>query len=347
MTIIELLKISIQKKASDIHLSENRQPILRIDGQLISLNEHNLIIHSLSDFIREILTEHQIKQFNQQCEFDFALSIAEIGRLRVNSFRQNNGHSAAIRLINPELLSVQDLGIYETVKQITALPHGLVLITGVAGSGKSTTLATIINTINHQDAKHIITIEDPIEFVHISHKSLIHQREIHRDTTSFKTALRAALREDPNIILLGELRDLDTIRLALTAAETGHLVFATLHTASAAKSINRIIDIFPTGDKQFIRSMLSESLQAVISQTLVNKIGGGRVAACEILFATPAIRNLIREDKITQINTVIQTNTALGMQTIDQHLKALIARNVISKEIARDAAVNKDLFPCL
>ncbi|MDE2089706.1 MAG: type IV pilus twitching motility protein PilT, partial [Gammaproteobacteria bacterium] len=284
------------------------------------------------------------KDYEEFFETDFSFEIPALARFRVNAFNHNRGAGAAFRTIPSNILSLEDLGCPPVFKEISENPRGLVLVTGPTGSGKSTTLAAMLNYVNENQFAHILTIEDPIEFVHQSKKCLINQREIHRDTLGFSEALRSALREDPDIILVGEMRDLETIRLALTAAETGHLVFGTLHTSSAAKTIDRVIDVFPAGEKSMVRSMLSESLRAVISQTLLKKTGGGRTAAWEIMIGTPAIRNLIREDKVAQMYSAIQTGQATGMQTLDQHLQDLVRKGAVSRLDARVRAMNKDLF---
>jgi len=267
-----------------------------------------------------------------------------VARFRVNAFNHNRGVGAVFRTIPSKVLTLEDLGLGKIFTELSSLPRGMVLVTGPTGSGKSTTLAAMIDYINDQRYDHILTVEDPIEFVHDSKKCLVNQREVHRDTHGFNEALRSALREDPDVIMVGEMRDLETIRLALTAAETGHLVLGTLHTTSAAKTIDRIIDVFPAEEKSMVRSMLSESLRGVISQTLLKKIGGGRVAAHEIMIATPAIRNLIREDKIAQMYSAIQTGAAYGMITLDQTLKDLLSKGLISKQQAKEKAVNPDSF---
>jgi twitching motility protein PilT len=330
MHIHDLLTLAIQNNASDLHLSQGLPPALRIDGELIFLNDitPDMII---ADLIRATMNEQQWQTFQQILEIDFAYDIPEINaRFRVNAYQQQRGAAAVFRTIPTHVPTLQELALPNILQDFTKLTHGLVLVTGATGSGKSTTLAAIVDHINQHHAKHILTIEDPIEFIHHSKKSLINQREISRHTQSFQQALRSALREDPDVILVGELRDLETIRLALTAAETGHLVLATLHTASAAKSINRIIDAFPAGEKRLISTLLSESLQAVISQTLLKKCTGGRIAALEIMTCTPAIRNLIREDKIPQIYSCIQTGAAYGMQTLEQHMKVLTDKQLIA-----------------
>jgi twitching motility protein PilT len=290
------------------------------------------------------MNDKQRKDFEEFFETDFSFEIPGLARFRVNAFNQDRGASAVFRTIPSKVLTLDDLGCPSTFRDIVAVPRGVVLVTGPTGSGKSTTLAAMMDYKNDNDYAHILTIEDPIEFVHTSKKCLINQREVHRDTLGFAEALRSALREDPDIILVGELRDLETIRLALTAAETGHLVFGTLHTSSAAKTIDRIIDVFPAGEKSMVRSMLSESLRAVIAQTLLKKIGGGRTAAWEIMIGTAAIRNLIREDKVAQMYSAIQTGQAVGMQTLDQHLQEIVKKGMVSRLDARAKAVNKDMF---
>lgn len=332
MNLGELLTLAIKRKASDLHLSAGLPPILRIDGdlhtlQLVSLQQENLLV-----FMQEIMNKEQQNIFQKQLEIDFALQFNELYRLRVNIFTQNRGLSLVFRIIPSTIKTIDELAFPSIFKKIASYTNGLVLVTGPCGSGKSTTVAALIDYINSHQNKHIITIEDPIEFVHSSHHCLIHQREVYRDTHSFASALRSVLREDPNIIMLGELRDYETIRLAITAAETGHLVIATLHTDSATKAVNRIIDVFPGEEKLTIRTLLSESLQAVIAQSLLRKNGGGRIAACEIMICTPAIRNLIRENKIAQIYSSIQTGQTVGMQTLEQHLVKLRAAGIVAEE---------------
>ena len=344
MDIAELLAFSVKHNASDLHLSAGLPPMIRVDGDIRRINipelEHK-VVHAL---VYDIMNDRQRKDFEEFFETDFSFEIPGLARFRVNAFNQDRGASAVFRTIPSKVLTLEDLGCPSTFKDIVNVPRGLVLVTGPTGSGKSTTLAALMDYKNDNEYAHILTIEDPIEFVHTSKKCLINQREVHRDTLGFAEALRSALREDPDIILVGELRDLETIRLALTAAETGHLVFGTLHTSSAAKTIDRIIDVFPAGEKSMVRSMLSESLRAVISQTLMKKIGGGRTAAWEIMIGTPAIRNLIREDKVAQMYSAIQTGQATGMQTLDQHLQEIVKRGLVSRLDARTKAVNKDLF---
>ena len=342
MDIAELLAFSVKHNASDLHLSAGLPPMIRVDGDIRRINvpalEHK-VVHAL---VYDIMNDKQRKDFEEFLETDFSFEIPGLARFRVNAFNQARGASAVFRTIPSKVLTLEDLGCPQTFKEIVDVPRGLVLVTGPTGSGKSTTLAAMMDYKNDSDYSHILTIEDPIEFVHNSKKCLINQREVHRDTLGFAEALRSALREDPDIILVGELRDLETIRLALTAAETGHLVFGTLHTSSAAKTIDRIIDVFPAGEKSMVRSMLSESLRAVIAQTLLKKIGGGRIAAWEIMVGTPAIRNLIREDKVAQMYSAIQTGQAHGMQTMDQALKELVQRGIVSRLDAKAKAQNKE-----
>jgi twitching motility protein PilT len=344
LDISELLAFSVKHDASDLHLSAGLPPMIRVDGDIRRINvpalEHK-VVHGL---VYDIMNDRQRKDFEEFLEVDFSFEIPGLARFRVNAFNHDRGAGAVFRTIPSKVLTLEDLGCPETFKEIVNVPRGLVLVTGPTGSGKSTTLAAMMDYINDNTYGHVLTIEDPIEFVHQSKKCLINQREVHRDTLGFSEALRSALREDPDIILVGELRDLETIRLALTAAETGHLVFGTLHTSSAAKTIDRIVDVFPAGEKSMIRSMLSESLRSVIAQTLMKKIGGGRIAAWEIMIGTPAIRNLIREDKVAQMYSSIQTGQAIGMQTLDQHLKELVTKGLITRQDAKSKAANKDSF---
>ncbi|MCB1829603.1 MAG: type IV pilus twitching motility protein PilT [Chromatiaceae bacterium] len=344
MDIAELLAFSVKHEASDLHLSAGLPPMIRVDGDIRRINvpalEHK-VVHGL---VYDIMNDKQRKDYEEYLETDFSFEIPGLARFRVNAFNQERGAGAVFRNIPSKILTLEDLGCPDSFKDIVNVPRGLVLVTGPTGSGKSTTLAAMMDYKNDSEYAHILTIEDPIEFVHTSKKCLINQREVHRDTLGFAEALRSALREDPDIILVGELRDLETIRLALTAAETGHLVFGTLHTSSAAKTIDRIIDVFPAGEKGMVRSMLSESLRSVIAQSLLKKIGGGRTAAWEIMVGTPAIRNLIREDKVAQMYSAIQTGQAHGMQTLDQHLQELVRRGKISRLDAQSKAVNKSLF---
>ena len=340
----DLLRFTDKQKASDLHLSADLPPMIRVDGDIKRLNLPPLDRQQLRDMIYSIMTDTQVKNFEEHWEADFSTEVKGIARFRVNVFNQNRGLAVVFRTIPSRVLSLEDLKAPEKFVDIIDVPRGLVLVTGPTGSGKSTTLAAMLNHINENKHEHILTIEDPIEFVHESKKCLVNQREVHRDTQSFSNALRAALREDPDIILVGELRDLETIRLALTAAETGHLVFGTLHTSSAAKTIDRIIDVFPGEEKQLVRSMLSESLRAVIAQTLLKKIAGGRIAAHEILVATSAVKNLIREDKIAQIYSSIQTGAQYGMQTLDQCLQKLVSQGLIDRQTAASKAHDKTLF---
>jgi len=344
MDIAELLAFSVKNNASDLHLSSGLPPMIRVDGDIRRVNVPALDHKTVHGLIYDIMNDKQRKDFEEFFETDFSFEIPGLARFRVNAFNQNRGAGAVFRTIPSNILNLEDLGCPSTFQDVAHNPRGLILVTGPTGSGKSTTLAAIMNYINENQFSHILTIEDPIEFVHQSKKCLINQREVHRDTLGFAEALRSALREDPDIILVGEMRDLETIRLALTAAETGHLVFGTLHTSSAAKTIDRVIDVFPAGEKSMVRSMLSESLRAVISQTLLKRIGGGRIAGWEIMIGTPAIRNLIREDKVAQMYSAIQTGQSLGMQTLDQHLQQLVAKGLVSKQDAMTRAQNKDIF---
>jgi twitching motility protein PilT len=344
MDITELLAFSAKQGASDLHLSAGLPPMIRVDGDVRRINLPALDHKQVHALIYDIMNDKQRKDFEEFLETDFSFEVPGVARFRVNAFNQNRGSGAVFRTIPSKVLSMEDLGMGEIFRKISDVPRGLVLVTGPTGSGKSTTLAAMLDYINSNKYHHILTVEDPIEFVHESKKCLINQREVHRDTLGFSEALRSALREDPDIILVGEMRDLETIRLALTAAETGHLVFGTLHTTSAAKTIDRVVDVFPAEEKSMVRSMLSESLQSVISQTLLKKIGGGRVAAHEIMIGTPAIRNLIREDKVAQMYSAIQTGGSLGMQTLDSCLKGLVAKGIVSRESAREKSKNPENF---
>lgn len=344
MDITELLSFTVKNKSSDLHLSAGMPPMIRVDGDLRKINVPSLEHNEVIKIIYDIMNDKQRKEFEENLETDFSFEINNLARFRVNAFNQARGAGAVFRTIPSKILTMDDLLLPPIFKDLAAYPKGLVLVTGPTGSGKSTTLAAIIDYINANRYEHILTVEDPIEFIHTSNKCLVNQREVHRDTHSFSAALRSALREDPDIILVGELRDLETIRLAMTAAETGHLVFGTLHTNSATKTINRIIDVFPGDEKSMIRSMLSESLQAVVAQGLLKKKGGGRVAALEIMICNGAIRNLIREDKVAQMYSAIQTGQAQGMLTLDQCLTQLVADDLITRQTARDVALNKTLF---
>ncbi len=338
MNIQELLNFSVNQGASDLHVTAGMPPLIRVDGDIRRINVDPMDHKEVHALIYEIMNDKQRKGYEEFLESDFSFEIPGLARFRVNAFVQNRGAAAVFRTIPSKVLTMEQLGMGEVFKKISNNPRGLVAVTGPTGSGKSTTLAAMIDYINSTKYEHILTIEDPIEFVHESKKSLINQREVHRDTHGFNEALRSALREDPDIILVGELRDLETIRLALTAAETGHLVFGTLHTTSAAKTIDRIVDVFPAAEKSMVRSMLSEFLQAVVSQTLLKKVGGGRVAAHEIMIGTSAIRNLIREDKIAQMYSAIQTGQSVGMQTLDQCLKGLVQKGLVERSEAAGKA---------
>jgi twitching motility protein PilT len=344
MDIGELLAFSVKNGASDLHLSAGLPPMIRVDGDVRRINVPAMQHKDVHDLVYDIMNDKQRKDYEEFLECDFSFEIPGLARFRVNAFNQNRGSGAVFRTIPSTILSLEDLKAPGIFKDISDYPRGVVLVTGPTGSGKSTTLAAMVNHKNESEYGHILTIEDPIEFVHQSKKCLINQREVHRDTLGFNEALRSALREDPDTILVGEMRDLETIRLALTAAETGHLVFGTLHTSSAAKTIDRIVDVFPADEKDMVRAMLSESLRAVISQTLLKKNGGGRIAAHEIMIGTPAIRNLIRENKIAQMYSAIQTGQQFGMQTLDQCLQQMVQKGQISKVEARLKAQNKDLF---
>lgn len=344
MNLADLLAFSVKHKASDLHLSAGLPPLVRVDGDITRINLPAMSHDDVYDQVYGVMNDSQRKVFDSEWECDFSIEVPGLARFRVNAFQQSRGMGAVFRTIPTEIKSMDELGMPAVFRQMVAVPRGLILVTGPTGSGKSTTLAAMIDYLNRNEPAHILTIEDPIEFVHPPRRALINQREVHRDTLSFNNALRSALREDPDIILVGELRDLETIRLALTAAETGHLVFGTLHTTSAAKTIDRVIDVFPEGEKPLVRSMLSESLEAVVSQTLLKKKGGGRVAAWEIMLGTSAIRNLIREDKVPQMYSAIQTGQSSGMQTLDQHLKALVKGGVIAKEVAASKAKNSADF---
>ena len=346
MDIAELLAFSVKNKASDLHLSAGLPPMIRVDGDVRRINIPALEHKQVHSLVYDIMSDKQRRDFEEFLEVDFSFEIPGMARFRVNAFNQNRGAGAVFRTIPSEVLTLEDLACPPIFREVIQQPQGLILCTGPTGSGKSTTLAAMVDFINKQEYAHILTVEDPIEFVHTSQKCLVNQREVHRDTHGFNEALRSALREDPDYILVGELRDLETIRLALTAAETGHLVFGTLHTSSAAKTIDRIIDVFPAAEKDMVRAMLSESLVAVISQTLCKtKDGAGRVAAHEVMLGTAAIRNLIRENKIAQMYSSIQTGNAAGMQTLDQCLADLVRRNVVAPVEARQKAKFPENFP--
>ncbi len=344
MDITELLAFSAKQDASDLHLSAGLPPMIRVDGDVRKINVPELDHKAVHGLIYDIMNDKQRRDFEEKLETDFSFEVPGVSRFRVNAFNQNRGAAAVFRTIPTEILSMETLGMGQVFRDLASKPRGLVLVTGPTGSGKSTTLAAMVDYVNQTRNHHILTIEDPIEFVHQSKKSLVNQREVHRDTHGFSDALRSALREDPDVILVGEMRDLETISLALTAAETGHLVFGTLHTTSAAKTIDRIIDVFPAAEKDMVRSMLSESLQGVISQTLLKKTGGGRVAAHEIMIGTSAIRNLIREDKVAQMYSAIQTGSGQGMVTLDQSLQNLVGRGLVAQDVAASKALRPESF---
>ena len=338
-----LLDEVIKKKASDLHLQVGLPPMLRVDGSLVAINGTDpLDEESLEALVFAILDEEQKQILLKDKEFDFSFAYGDLGRFRVNAFHERGNMAAALRLIPSEILSVEQLGLPPVINKFADMPRGLVLVTGPTGSGKSTTLASLLHKINLEKAMHVITIEDPIEYTHKSHKSVIVQREVHYDTYSFSAALRSALREDLDVVLIGEMRDLETIASAITIAETGHLVMATLHTNSAAQSIDRIIDVFPPHQQPQIRAQLANILMAIVSQRLIPSIGGGRVAAAEILVATPAVRNIIREGKSHQLEAVIQTGAEFGMQSMDKTLVNLIHEGTITYDEARNYAVDLD-----
>ena len=345
MDISELLAFVVKNKASDLHLSSGLPPMIRVHGDIRRINLPAMEHKDVHGMVYDIMNDGQRKFYEENLECDFSFAIPNLARFRVNAFVQQRGAAAVMRTIPSKILSLEDLKAPKIFGEIADQPRGMVLVTGPTGSGKSTTLAAMVNHKNETEMGHILTVEDPIEFVHESKKCLINQREVGPHTLSFANALRSALREDPDVILVGEMRDLETIRLAMTAAETGHLVFGTLHTSSAAKTIDRIIDVFPAEEKEMIRAMLSESLRAVISQALLKtKDGSGRAAVHEIMICTPAIRNLIREAKVAQMYSAIQTGQSFGMQTLDQNLLEFVKRNSISVDEARGKAMNKDNF---
>ncbi len=345
MDLTELLAFVVKNKASDLHLSSGLPPMIRVHGDVKRINLPAMDHKDVHGMIYDIMNDGQRKFYEENLECDFSFAVPNLARFRVNAFVQQRGAAAVMRTIPSKILSLEDLKAPKIFKDISDYPRGVVLVTGPTGSGKSTTLAAMVNHKNESEEGHILTIEDPIEFVHESKKCLINQREVGPHTLSFSNALRSALREDPDVILVGEMRDLETIRLALSGAETGHLVFGTLHTSSAAKTIDRVIDVFPAAEKDMVRAMISTSLRAIISQTLLKtKDGAGRVAAHEIMIGTPAINNLIRENKVAQMYSAIQTGAQMGMQTLDQNLADLVKRNIISVAEARSKAANKENF---
>jgi len=345
MDVSELLAFTVKNNASDLHVSSGEPPLIRIHGDMTRIKMPPLQAREVQSMLYDIMNDTQRKLFEEHLELDFSFSLGEIARFRVNVFSQNRGISAAFRVIPNEVFTFEQLKSPAIFKDIAMTPRGICLVTGPTGSGKSTTLAAMVDHRNQNERGHILTIEDPIEFVHKSKGSLVSQRELGPHTHSFSNALRSALREDPDVILVGELRDLETIRLALTAAETGHMVFGTLHTSSAPKTIDRIIDVFPAAEKDMVRAMLSESLRAVVSQTLIKTAdGSGRVAGYEIMLGTPAIRNLIRENKVPQMVSVMQTAMREGMQTMDAHLQELVKGRKITQQAALEVASNKRLF---
>ena len=344
MDITELLTFAHKSGASDAHLTAGEPPRVRINGDIKKLDHPSLSAEEVHDMVFDIMSDGQRKVFQETNDIDFSFELGDLARFRVNLFRGRRGEGAVFRLIPTKVMTMDDLGLPKILKDVCDREKGLVLVTGPTGSGKSTTLAAMIDYINEKDEGHILTIEDPIEFVHTSKKCLINQREVGVHTQSFAAALRGALREDPDVILVGEMRDLETISLALTAAETGHLVFGTLHTSSAPKTVDRIIDVFPPAQQEQVRIMFSESIQAVITQTLLKKRSGGRAAALEILIGTPAVRNLIREGKVHQIPSAMQTGQKIGMQTLDMALQELVRRNVVSPDEAQSKTNTPNLF---
>jgi twitching motility protein PilT len=344
MDITELLTFAHKSGASDAHLTSGEPPRVRVNGDIKRLEHPPLTAEEVHNMVFDIMSDHQRRIFAETNDIDFSFELGDIARFRVNVFRGRLGEGAVFRTIPTKVLTIEDLGLPSILKEICDKEKGLVLVTGPTGSGKSTTLAAMIDYVNDTTEGHILTIEDPIEFVHKSKKCLINQREVGVHTMSFSAALRGALREDPDVILVGELRDLETISLALTAAETGHLVFGTLHTSSAPKTVDRIIDVFPAAQQEQIRIMFSESIQAVVTQTLLKKRAGGRTAALEILIGTPAVRNLIREGKIHQIPSAMQTGQKVGMQTLDMALLELVRRGIVNVEEAQSKTLTPNLF---
>jgi len=337
MDIVDLLVLTKKSDASDLHLSVGSPPLLRMHGEIVRHKRDVLSAEEIKTMLYSVMSEQQRSDYERDLEIDFAISFGDNMRFRINAFNTLNGPAAVLRTIPTQIFSLDDVGAPDVLRRLTNLHKGLVLVTGPTGSGKSTTLAAMMDHINSTQARHIITIEDPVEFVHTSKKSLINQREVGKNTKSFARALKSALREDPDVILVGEMRDIETIQLALTAAETGHLVFGTLHTNNAAKTVDRIIDVFPAGDKEMIRAMLSASLEAVIAQTLLKKREGGRVAAYEIMLGTSAVRNLIREGKVPQLFSMIQMGSKVGMISMKDSIYALLDKKIITSEVAAAA----------
>lgn len=344
MNITDLLAFGAANGVSDFHLSAGVEPMVRVSGDMRRVNVPPLDQTQVRDMIYDVMNDKQRKEYEKYLECDFSFEIPGVARFRVNAYVHSRGAGAVIRTIPSKILSLEQLKTPAIFKPLAMTHKGIVTVTGGTGSGKSTTLAAMMNYRNETEYGHILTVEDPIEFVHPCKRCLITQREVKRDTLSFENALRSALRQDPNVILVGELRDLETIRMALSASETGHVVFGTLHTNNAAKTIDRIVEVFPSAEKPTIRTMLSESVQAVISQCLLKKIGGGRAAAHEILIGTPAIRNLIRENKVAQMYSAMQTGQKFGMQTLDQNLERLVQQKIVTKEHAREYAMVKEKF---
>lgn len=344
MDITQLLRFAVEEDASDVHISSGEPPIMRIHGDMKKLEFDTLNDEVVHRMIYDIMTDNQRKDFEEMRELDFSFELGDIGRFRVNAFVQRRGKAAVFRTIPTKILSLDQLGLPPIMRKLCEEEKGLVLVTGPTGSGKSTTLAAMVDYINGKDEAHILTIEDPIEFVHQSKKCLVNQRELGPHTHSFANALRSALREDPDVILVGEMRDLETIQLAVTAAETGHLVFGTLHSPSAPQTVDRVIDVFPAAQQAQIRTQFAESIQAIITQTLCKKVGGGRVAALEILVGTHAVRHLIREGKVHQIPSAMQTGKKDGMVTMDAALLDLVQRRLIEREEAMGRSENPNLF---
>jgi twitching motility protein PilT len=344
MEVTELLEFTVRSGASDLHLSAGEPPRIRLHGDMKNMEHARLSADEVHAMVLEVMSEHQRRLFQETSDADFSYELGDEARFRVNVFRGRRGAGAVFRSIPNRVVTLEDLGLPAACKEVCHKDKGLVLVTGPTGSGKSTTLAAMVHYINSTFEKHVLTIEDPIEFVHRSNRCLVNQREVGCHTGSFAAALRAALREDPDVILVGEMRDLETISLALTAAETGHLVFATLHTSSAPKTVDRVIDVFPAAQQDQIRTMLSESIQAIFCQTLLKRRSGGRVAALEVLIGTAAVRNLIREGKVHQIPSALQTGVKLGMQTMDMALQELVRRNIVSPEEAQLHTQSPGLF---